>query len=83
MLVTLVNTPATNVNYQLPIGCSQLTILKVYDMLGRDVATLVNEVQQPGEHSVRFDAANLSSGVYLYRLVAGGYMQTRKMIVTK
>ncbi len=57
--------------------------LKVYDLLGREVATLVNEVQQPGEHNVRFDASNLSSGVYIYRLVAGGFSHARKMIVAK
>ena len=80
--------PTTEIRYQIPeVGGRRSEVghmtLKVYDLLGREVATLVNEVQQPGEHSVRFDAANLSSGVYLYRLVAGGYMQTRKMIVAK
>ncbi|MBI5474830.1 MAG: T9SS type A sorting domain-containing protein [Ignavibacteriae bacterium] len=80
--------PTTEIKYLIPEIRSQRSevghvTLKVYDLLGREVATLVNELQQPGAHSVRFDAVNLSSGVYLYRLVAGGYIQTRKMIVAK
>jgi hypothetical protein len=60
-----------------------LVTLKVFDVLGRDVATVVNEVKQPGEYSVTFDASNLSSGVYFYRLQSGGSLATKKMLVTK
>jgi hypothetical protein len=55
----------------------------VYDVLGREVATLVNEVRHPGTHSVQWDAGGLSSGVYSYRLQAGGFVQTKRMLLLK
>jgi photosystem II stability/assembly factor-like uncharacterized protein len=61
----------------------QLTIVNVFDMLGREVAALVNEVKEPGTYTVQFDASGLASGVYLYRLTAGSFVQTRKMIVVR
>jgi hypothetical protein len=57
--------------------------LKVYDILGREVATLVNQKQAPGNYSVKFNASQLSSGVYFYRLKAGNLVQTKKMILMK
>jgi hypothetical protein len=57
--------------------------LTVYDILGREVATLVNEVLQPGRYSVTFTAAGLASGIYFYRLHAGQYIQQRKMLLLK
>ena len=57
--------------------------LAVYDILGREVAMLVNERKAPGSYDVRFDASGLASGVYLYRLMAGEFIQTRKMIMLK
>jgi hypothetical protein len=63
--------------------------LKVYNILGREVLTLVNEVQSAGSHSVIFDAKNnrqsysLASGVYFYTLQAGKFTQTHKMILMK
>ncbi len=75
--------PVTTINYQLAIDNSQLTILKVYDLLGREVATLVNEEKPAGTYQVEFDAGNLPSGVYYYRLTAGPFTQTRKMILAK
>ena len=59
------------------------TRLVVYDLLGREVAVLVNEKKAPGDYEVRFDGSGLASGVYLYRLTAGSYVQTRKMILVK
>jgi hypothetical protein len=59
------------------------TQLKIYDMLGRKVATLVNEYQSPGNYEVRFDATNLSSGVYFYTLHAGDFIESKKMIFLK
>jgi hypothetical protein len=55
----------------------------VYDVLGREVATLVNGVQEPGDHRVLFDASNLPSGVYLYRLQAGNHFDQKKMLLLK
>jgi hypothetical protein len=57
--------------------------LKVYDILGNEVATLVNEVQQPGQYEVVFDAAGLASGVYIYRIQTAAYIDTRKMILLR
>ncbi len=59
------------------------TLLTVYDTLGRRVAILVDGVQDAGRHSVSFDASNLASGVYVYRLESGGQVQTRKMVLVK
>jgi hypothetical protein len=62
-----------------------LVTLKVYDIIGREVATLVNEYQKPGYYNYKFAIGNyqLSSGVYLYQLKAGDFIQTRKMILMK
>jgi len=57
--------------------------VEVYDMLGREVSVLVSGKQEPGRHSVAFEGAGLSSGVYFYRLTAGGVAQTRRMILAK
>ncbi len=73
--------PATVISFQLPAG-SQVS-LKVYDALGTEVATLVNEYRNPGTHEVKFDAARLASGVYYYRLQAGAFVQANKMLLMK
>ena len=70
-------------NLQLSISNCQLTILRVYNILGQEVATLVNEVKPPGEYTVTWDASNVPSGVYLCRLEAGGFVQTIKMILLR
>ncbi len=73
--------PATIMTYQLPVACAvQLT---VYDVLGRQVAVLVNEPKAPGNFEVRFDGTGLANGVYLCRLTAGNYVESRKMILSK
>lgn len=63
--------PATVVRYQFPSACE--VRLTVYDLLGREVTTLVDGMQAAGIHTVTFNAAGLSSGTYLYRLNAGGF----------
>jgi hypothetical protein len=55
----------------------------VYDVLGREVAVLVNERKAPGGYEVSFDGSGLSSGVYIYRLVAGAYTESRKMVLVR
>jgi hypothetical protein len=59
------------------------TKLVVYDLLGRDVATLVDEAKRPGGHEVSFDGSGLASGVYFYRLTAGDFTKTRKLLLLK
>ncbi len=73
--------PSTVISYQLPI--SSEVRLVIYDMLGREVATLVNGRQEAGRYSVSFNAASLSSGVYFYRLQASNFVETRKMMLVK
>ena len=73
--------PTTTITYRLS-AVSQVT-LKVYDVLGRLVTTVLDQKQTPGEHSVIFDAKHLSSGVYFYQLRAGGLIETKKMLVEK
>ena len=73
--------PTTVISYDLPEN-SQVN-LAVYDMMGRRVATLVNENVAAGTHQVQFDAGSLSSGTYMYRLQAGGNIQTKKLTLIK
>ena len=75
--------PETNIEYS--VGSREYVSLRIYDSLGRKIATLVNEFQSPGTYSVRLSAVNyqLSSGVYFYTLITGNFSQTKKMIVLK
>ncbi len=80
--------PSTKIKYSipnspLPFGKGLGVRLEVYDILGREVATLVNEKQRPGNYEVTFDGAKLSSGIYFYKLQAGSFVQTKKMILLK
>jgi|GEM_PF-5476103 len=73
--------PTTQVSYDLPEAVD--VRLDVYNVMGQRVATLVNAAQSPGSYNVTFDAANLASGVYLYRLQAGNNVFTKKMTLVK
>ena len=73
--------PVTIINYQLAMN--NFVTLKVYNTLGEEVATLVNEEKPAGKFDVTFDASKLSSGIYFYRLKAGSFIQTKKMILLK
>jgi carboxypeptidase T len=73
--------PTTIITYQLPT--SSTVKLEVFDVLGKKVATLTNERQSAGTHTITFNASGLSSGVYFYRLQAGTFSQTRKMMLVK
>jgi hypothetical protein len=73
--------PSTSISYKL--AKSGNVILKVYDLLGNEVKTLVNEYKPAGSYTVNFDASKLSSGIYIYRIIAGSYVESRKMAVVK
>jgi len=73
--------PSTVISWQMTAG-SNVT-LKVFDVLGNEVATLINNEFEAGSHSVNFDASNLSSGIYFYELRAGNFIQSNKMLLLK
>ncbi|MBV6477991.1 MAG: hypothetical protein HGGPFJEG_00737 [Ignavibacteria bacterium] len=73
--------PSTTINFAIP--STGLVTLKVYDVVGKEVASLVNEVKNAGNHSVKFNASGLSSGVYFYRLQTGDFVDTKKMFLLK
>ena len=73
--------PATQITYFLPIT-SHIS-LKVFDLLGREVAMLVNEEKHAGSYSVEWNAANMPSGVYFYRLQTNDFVKTKKLVLIK
>ena len=80
--------PSTKIRYTIPAvisteGRNLNVTLKVYDVLGKEVETLVNEEKPAGQYEVNFDASNLSNGVYFYKLQTGSFVETKKMILLK
>ncbi|MBI5471133.1 MAG: T9SS type A sorting domain-containing protein [Ignavibacteriae bacterium] len=76
--------PTTTIRFTIPVGTGHApSLLKVYDVLGREVTTLVNEAKEPGDHQITFNAEGLSSGVYLYKLQVGNFVAVRKLIVLR
>ncbi len=73
--------PTTSIQYA--INSRQFVSLKVYDVLGKEVAALVNEEKKPGTYEVKFDGSRLSSGIYFYRIKTGSFVQTKKMVLLK
>jgi len=73
--------PMTTIHFNLP--AKHHVKLEVYDVIGRKVSTLVNEFREAGEHSVTFDASDLSTGIYFYRIRAGKFTEMKKMIFMK
>jgi predicted acyl esterase len=73
--------PATTIEYSL--GFANNVEIKVYDILGREAATLVNEYQQAGSHKILFNASSLSSGVYFYKIVSGSFQEVKRMVLVK
>jgi len=73
--------PSTTIRYELP-HASRVS-LKIYNTLGQEVATLVNETKAAGVYTVQFDAGNLASGVYFYRLQARNFVETKKLVVLR
>ncbi len=80
--------PSTNIGYTVGAASSQQSAashvrLAVYDLLGREVAVLVNETKEPGYYQVQFDAAGLASGIYIYRLTAGDFVATKRLTLLR
>ena len=73
--------PSTTIEYNL-VNAGPVKLV-VYDLLGREIATIINEVQNAGTHSVTFDASRLVSSVYFYKLEAGDFVSLKKMILIK
>jgi len=73
--------PSTNITFNLP--SKSFVSLKVFDLLGREVATLVNQEKPAGTYNITFDAGKLPSGVYFYRLQAGSFIETKKLILLR
>ncbi len=73
--------PTTNIKYSIPK--KDKTTIKVFDILGREVVTLVNENQNAGTYIVPFDGSNFASGVYFYSIRSGSFIETKKMILLK
>ena len=73
--------PSTVIGYR--VGSAAHVNIRVFDSLGREVGSLVDEDQQPGSYTIQYDAGRLASGVYMYRIHAGTFTDTRRMIVIK
>jgi len=73
--------PSTNIEFSIPNF--QFVSLKVYDLLGKEIASLMNKTMLPGTYTVQWNAGNVASGVYFYRLIAGSYSMTRKLLLLR
>ena len=73
--------PSTRIQYA--IGSKQFVSIKVYDILGSEIATLVNEELLTGEYEIEFDATGLTSGIYFYQIKTGNFINTKKMILLR
>jgi hypothetical protein len=73
--------PTTTIRFHLPHR--EFVSLRVFDVLGREVAMLINEVRNSGEYEFQWDASNMSSGVFVYRLRAGEFVSARRMILIR
>ena len=72
---------STKIRYQLPQESK--VIIKLYDILGAEAITLLNEKKEPGVYEIDFNAQHLSSGTYIYRMIAGSFVETKKMVLMK
>ncbi|MDP3829934.1 MAG: T9SS type A sorting domain-containing protein, partial [Ignavibacteriaceae bacterium] len=73
--------PVTNIKFSIPK--SDIVEIKVYDILGKEIQTLLNEYKTTGSYEVEFDASNLPSGIYFYRMVSGNYPEAKKMVLLR
>ncbi|MCG6961281.1 T9SS type A sorting domain-containing protein, partial [bacterium BMS3Abin03] len=78
--------PSTKIKFGIPDDAGNgviLVTLKVYDILGKEVTTLLNEEKSTGKYEIEFDGKELTSGIYFYKLKAGNFLQTKKMVFIK
>ena len=75
--------PSTKIKFSIPGSSVAQTFLSVYDILGKEITTLVNEQLKPGSYEVEWNAANYPSGVYYYKLTSGDFTETKKMVLIK
>ncbi|HCN36982.1 MAG: T9SS type A sorting domain-containing protein [Ignavibacteria bacterium] len=73
--------PITNIQYDIPVG--NFVVLKIYDVNGREVKTLINEFKPAGRYLYSFNASELSSGIYFYKIIAGNFIETKRMVLIK
>lgn len=73
--------PTTTIEFIIPKD--EKVVIKIYDVLGREVKTLLNELREAGHHEVEFNAAQFASGMYIYRMTSGSYSQIKKMMLVK
>ena len=73
--------PSTKISWQSPVRSRQ--VLKIFDVIGNEIATLVDEEKEAGYHSIDFNGSDLPSGVYFYQLRAGSFVQTKQMLLLK
>ena len=73
--------PTTKIRWQSPVSSHQK--LKIYDVLGNEIATLVDEFREAGKYEIEFDGSNFSSGVYFYKMSAGDFFETKKFIILR
>jgi hypothetical protein len=81
--------PTTKIKFAIPLsplserGVGGFVTLKIYDLLGREVTSLVNQQLKPGTYEVEWDATKYSSGVYIYKLTSGNFTESKKMVLVK
>ncbi|RPI06939.1 MAG: T9SS C-terminal target domain-containing protein [Ignavibacteriae bacterium] len=75
--------PATTIQFDIPAGAKEQTTLRVYDGVGREVATLMNGTTEAGSYKVKFDASRLASGIYFYRIQSGPFIAVKKLVLMK
>jgi hypothetical protein len=77
--------PETTIKYSIPVGVETpyMASLRVYDVLGNEVATLVNEPKAQGNYEVKFDGSNLASGIYFYKITCGKFSEAKKLILLR
>lgn len=73
--------PITTITFNIPQ--SEKVTITVFDILGREVAELINEQKEAGTHTIKYDASNMTSGIYFYQIKAGEYSEVRKLILQK